>query len=463
MKTIDTSLNLKIKQNDARIKALINHNTSVYLSNYSNQQRKFTKIPKNSHHDNVRLTKKIRQKMLPKTMTTRDIGHLSTNPNTNSQSVSVTSLHKQNQNNYNRLSMTRNNTKIYKYLKCSPFNYRNSQLYNKVVSKTSKNNESFKKNHQKKNKVNLNEMIERFKIDQNKKKEKIEKLKKLKEEKELQKCSHKPTINKKTKNIMNRTKTDFFTRQSELVERKKKNEARLKEIIEQKEQDKIFNTSYIYQKKLKETSSKGGLSNSMISDLSSITRSRKEINDSVKRLIDWGEERKKRLSKKISDKNYSESVDHIPKIDKRSSSLANKKNSKQKYYVRLSKKDETIQEKNRLLAEILKPSFKPNLFLSKKYGKIAKGNISEDNINVSKFNSKEKNNNNLVLSEHSNSSRIPIGIKLKKNGKKNTTKISLIRENDEFDLENKIRSVVIKNLFKKSKKPKTGNSITSDV
>ena len=464
MKTIDTSLNLKIKENDDRIKALIKHNTTIYFSTNPHQQKKNPKISNNNFRNNsIHISNNHKQKILPKTMTTKDIGLLSTNPNTNSQSASMTSLYTHVTKNYNRSTITHKNDKIHKILNfpVRSYNYRNSKISNKIISKTSKNNENLKKKLQKKNKINLNEMIERFKLDQNKKHEKLEKLKQIKEEKENQKCSHKPKLNQKTKNIMSRTKTDFFARQSELEQRKKQNEIRLKEILHQKEQDKIFNSSYIYQKKLKESSSKGGLSNSMISDFSNITRSKKEIDDGINRLLVWGEQRKKRLSQKIEEKNTLESKDHVPIINKRSSSLAHKKNTEQKFYLRLSKEDETIKEKNRLLADILTPTFKPSLFLSKHYGKgvrekKAEADENEDTnniINISNSkNSKEK-------SQECNSSRIPVP---KKNGKNKFAKISQLKEIEENNLHNNIRNIVIKHLFKQSKIPKVRSSITLD-
>ena len=466
MKTIDNSLNLKIKENDARIKALINLNNSLYYSNNSNQQIKVSKISKYNHNDDILKTKNNKQTILPKTITTKDIGLLSTNPNTNSQSVSLTSLHTQIPISYNRSSITRNNTKKYKNLKYSPYNYKNSRIYKNLVSKTLHSNETLKKKLKKKNKINLNEMFERFKIDQNKKSEKLEKLKQIKEEKELKNYTHKPIINKRTQNIMSRTKTNFYKRQSELEQRKKKNEENLKQILLQEEQEKICNTSYMYQTKLKASSSKGGLSNSMISDFSSITKLKKDVSDGINRLLDWGEKKKEKLNQKISEKEYLESSGHIPTIDKRSLSLAVKKNSNQKFYLRLSKEDETIKEKNRLLAEVLKPSFKPNLNLSN-YGKGVREkndieNIDKNNNSIVDENNCEEKFNNLVLIKQCNSCRVSIGKVPKKNGQKFAT-ISQIKENEEVNLQNTIRNIVIKNLFKQSKMAKVGSSATLEA
>lgn len=449
MKTIDVSLDYKIKENDAKIQALIHLHTNPDQKKKNNF--KIRKIPKEMNN-HIHIEKNHKQKILPKTITTCDLGMLSTNPNTNSQSVSLTSLHTQ----IPRVStMVKMKPRIVnnKLIKNNNTNlrYRNSKIStksNKTLTAERKNLNTSQKN--KKNnlkKINLNEMFERFKIDENKKKEKIEKMKQEKEEKENKICSYRPTIDVKTKHIMNKNKTDFLTRQTMLEEKKKKNEEKLKESISQSEQEKILNTSYLYQKKIKDSISKASLNISMLSDISNLTRSKKEINDRINRLLEWNQQKKEKISRKLTEKQITESKDHIPSINKRSSSLASK-NTQLKVYERLSREDEVIKEKKRLLRDVLTPTFKPDLFLTKNYGKGVREKKEEkkdkdDELGL--YKTKTKYQLTSIKEININNNKKSYSKKDKK-----FKKITNIENKKDKEIRKKLRDIVIKNISRRN-------------
>jgi hypothetical protein len=210
-------------------------------------------------------------------------------------------------------------------------------------------------------------MLERFQEGQHKKQEKIEKLKKLRETKEREEYTYRPQLCKKTKLINKNIKDDFITRQNKFFDAKNKKEKKLKELLIKNERDEINKTNFILQKKLKENSSTGsGLNNSFLSEIS-CTKSMADIDNSISKLFEWENKRKEKIyKKKIEIKNDLDKNRHIPKINKRSKSLVfNEKNSKKEsIFERLYKDDGIVKEKKKILADLLKPSFTPNLNLT---------------------------------------------------------------------------------------------------
>ena len=215
--------------------------------------------------------------------------------------------------------------------------------------------------------ININHMLERFQENQHKKQEKLEKLKKLRETKEREEYTYRPKLCQKTKLILKNIKDDFITRQNNFFVAKNKKEKKLKEILLKNERDEINKTNFILQKKLKENSSTGsGLNNSFLSEIS-CTKSIADIDNSISKLFEWENKRKEKIyKKKIEIKRELDKNKHIPKINKRSKSLVfNEKNSKKEsIFERLYKDDGIVKEKKKILADLLKPSFTPNLNLT---------------------------------------------------------------------------------------------------
>lgn len=258
----------------------------------------------------------------------------------------------------------------------------------KIVSKDKKNNNSIKnkkndKNGNKsfnevnkieqpprlsmKNSMDLSYMLERFQDHQKKKVENLEKLKKKIEAKEKEEFTYQPHICQRTKNLTKELKDDFITRQKLYNDLKNNNTNKLKETLLKDEQEKINKNNYLLQKKFKENSSMAsGLNNSFMSEFS-CARSMAEIDSSISKLYEWENRRKAKLIKRQSEKNIEiESNKHIPQINKRSNSLAarNRNRKRKSVYERLSKEDDVVVEKKKILKELLTPTFKPNLNLT---------------------------------------------------------------------------------------------------
>lgn len=258
----------------------------------------------------------------------------------------------------------------------------------KIVSKDKKNNNSIKnkkndKNGNKsfnevnkieqpprlsmKNSMDLSYMLERFQDHQKKKVENLEKLKKKIEAKEKEEFTYQPHICQRTKNLTKELKDDFITRQKLFNDLKNNNTNKLKETLLKDEQEKINKNNYLLQKKFKENSSMAsGLNNSFMSEFS-CARSMAEIDSSISKLYEWESRRKAKLIKRQSEKNIEiESNKHIPQINKRSNSLAarNRNRKRKSVYERLSKEDDVVVEKKKILKELLTPTFKPSLNLT---------------------------------------------------------------------------------------------------
>ena len=216
--------------------------------------------------------------------------------------------------------------------------------------------------------VDLNKMFERFEENEKKKKEKIEKLKREKEEKELEQCFYKPLLNKKSLNMYKKIKDDFLTRQKNLNQKFKENKTK-------RDLSKKYDKRYLSNKKNKESLSivSDILNTSLKSELGSYEQKPVNVNDTINKLFEWDQRRKEKIEKKREEKECEEeySGDHIPTIDKRSSSLANRRKTKKEYndniFERLYKEDDILKEKRELMVQLTKPSFEPNLNLARKY------------------------------------------------------------------------------------------------
>ena len=233
--------------------------------------------------------------------------------------------------------------------------------------------------------VNLNQMFKRFEENQRRKTEKIARLKNEQEEKESLQCSHMPLLNQKTMNLNKQLKDDFLTRQRKHEAKVKEKGKKLKQKLEDIERNKINESNYLLQRRNKENSSYGsvGLNSSLNSEFSSMARSKKEIDDTINKFYEWDQRRKAKIEKRRKDLKFdNESLDHIPRIDKRSSSLASQKRSDtETIFERLYKEDDILREKRKLMEQLTTPSFKPNLYPNNKnnYDEIIEGKIDQNN------------------------------------------------------------------------------------
>ena len=272
----------------------------------------------------------------------------------------------------------------------------NNNFYN-TITDTSKFQPLFYHAISKKN-VNFNEMYDRFEENLRKNKEKIQRLKIKQEEKVLEQCSHQPIINKNDKNMGELIKDDFLTRQKKFNEMTKQKGEKLKQILLRNEQIKINKNNYLFLKRNKKnlrTGSVDNLNESNSNEIICVTRTKSQIDNRINKLYEWDQRRKKKIERKREEEKYKEEKnDHIPKIDKRSSSLANEKKNKNRenIFERLSKEDKIIKEKRKLIAQITSPTFKPNSNFTKNYK--FKNKYNNDIVEDKYFETNNNYNNN---------------------------------------------------------------------
>ena len=263
------------------------------------------------------------------------------------------------------------------------YNTNNGNYYN-CITDTSKFEPLIYSVNSKPN-VNFNQMFKRFEENQRKKNEKIERLKTEQKEKEILQCSHKPVLNQKTMSLNKQIKDDFLTRQKKHEEKVKEKGEKLKQKLLDSERNKINESNILLQKRNKENSSYGsvGLNSSLNSEFSNMARTKKEIDNTINKFYQWDQRRRAKIEKKREDLKFdNESLDHIPKIDKRSSSLASqKRGDTESIFERLYREDDILREKKKLMEQLTTPSFKPNLFSNKKnnYDEIIEGKLNQDN------------------------------------------------------------------------------------
>ncbi len=93
--------------------------------------------------------------------------------------------------------------------------------------------------------------------------------------------------------------------------------------------------------------------------------------NSINKLFEWDLKRKEKINQKRKKKiEKIKENKHIPKINKRSASMAELKKSKsnaRNIFDKLAKLDSVALEKKKILIELYTPSFKPNINNKKKY------------------------------------------------------------------------------------------------
>jgi len=92
------------------------------------------------------------------------------------------------------------------------------------------------------------------------------------------------------------------------------------------------------------------------------------VNKCIKNLYDWEDKRKLKLKEKKEEeaKTIEEKYDYVPKINEKSSMLAEKNQLKIKepnVFLRLSEHNEILKEKKKILIDMYTPSFKPQSYV----------------------------------------------------------------------------------------------------
>ena len=206
--------------------------------------------------------------------------------------------------------------------------------------------------------VNVNQMIERFQEDIKKRNKRMEQKREeiLNNEKKI--YTHKPKLNKKSKQIESGNKESFLERQKKFEEKAKQKEERFKADLQKKEEEKLNKNSYVYKKKKNKKDDE-----------------KTNIQTTIKGLYEWEKTRQKKLETKQKEKKKPDEQNTFrPKINKKSCSMAKSKNRDKDpdVFSRLAQEDKLLKEKKQVLINLYTPTFQPNILEKRK--KIQKRN-----------------------------------------------------------------------------------------
>jgi len=240
-------------------------------------------------------------------------------------------------------------------------NQKNNSISVELTSKTEKHST-------KRTKVNFSELYSRFEDDIKKRNENIEKKREELNNNNKTIYTHKPKLNINKKFFDEQNNEDFLERQRKYIEEKKQKEEKYREDLIKKEDEKIQKTNIIPK---------------------NINKNKKEIDKRINDFADWDKKRKKQIEqkKKENEEKLVNEFDYIPKINKRSESLAKKNKNRQKednVFNRLAKKDNVLKEKQEILIQLYTPTFKPNIVIKKRKKKTLVSNKEKEFDTISK-------------------------------------------------------------------------------
>ena len=240
-------------------------------------------------------------------------------------------------------------------------NQKNNSISVELTSKTEKHST-------KRTKVNFSELYSRFEDDIKKRNENIEKKREELNNNNKTIYTHKPKLNINKKFFDEQNSEDFLERQRKYIEEKKQNEEKYREDLIKKEDEKIQKTNIIPK---------------------NINKNKKEIDKRINDFADWDKKRKKEIEqkKKENEEKLVNEFDYMPKINKRSESLAKKNKNRQKednVFNRLAKKDNVLKEKQEILIQLYTPTFKPNIVIKKRKKKTLVSNKEKEFDTISK-------------------------------------------------------------------------------
>ena len=419
-KIITASLNKKIIENEKKMQSLVTIKKTKLKSNSLYQlsnTKKPMKKPKNKYHRKNQSQEEIRTinsnkpkqlKLQYSTIQYDDLGNDSNFfINKNERQLKSYSKIERCDKNFKNKNITNNNIK-------NDNSITNSKKVNKkelaiIVNRLYTNaNKRHKQNETEKNiysntidfsgnktqrlntkssKINFNELYSRFEDYIIRRKENIERKREELNNDNKIKYTYKPKLNINKKFFDEQNKDNFLERQKKYVEEKKIKEERYKEDLIRKEEEEINKTNILNKNN---------------------NRNRKDFDQVLNDLNVWDNNRKKKIEQKKQEKidKIKNEFDYIPKIDKRSESLAKKNKNRKKesdVFTRLAKEDKILKEKYKILVQLYTPTFKPNISNTKRMNKIFENNMGKEfDVISKKFKSDEFEDNSETYSDNEN-------------------------------------------------------------
>lgn len=363
---IEPSLQKKIKQNDIKIKLLLNkgllHNNNDSVessrddsSNKGNEKTN-SEIKIKEDKELLKNIKKIMKFKIEKEEKKCNTNYFRTKDK--NEKLEMKEKKKYNINNINNVI-----NRLYNN------DYKNKKIIKTEENKKEKNNKTFS---------NCKETIELFEKDIEKRNKNINNQKIEIEKKNKKKYTYIPNIGDKNKKYNNdKIKDNFYERQKIFMERKEQKKEELKEKIKKEEEKLQSAPSYKVKKDI-------------IEYLNNFDKWEKERIDKIEKM-------KKEREEKLENE-----FDYKPKIDENSLKIVEKNKLRKKEpntFLRLSQQDKILKEKKKILIDMYTPTFKPfcyepkNLNLKNIQKKI---NITEPEIekdeNIDEDSDEEKEN-----------------------------------------------------------------------
>ena len=324
---IEPSLQKKIKQNDIKIKLLLNkgllHNNNNDNEESSQDDSSNKGYGKTNSEIKIKEDKALLKniKKIMKFKVEKEEKKCNTNYfgiKNNNEKFEKKEKKKLNNNNINKaINRLYNN------------DYKNKKIIKREGNKKEKNNKTFS---------NYKETIERFEKDIEKRYQNLNKQKIEIEKKNKKKYTYIPNIGDKNKKYNDdKIKDNFFERQKIFMERKEQKKEQLKDKIKKEEEKLQSAPSYKVKKDI-------------IEYLNNFDKWEKERIDKIEKM-------KKEREEKLENE-----FDYKPKIDEKSVKIVEKNKLRKKQpntFLRLSQQDKILKEKKKILIDMYTPSFKP--------------------------------------------------------------------------------------------------------
>ena len=391
---IESSLNKKIKENEKKMQCLLSTKSNksrslYYMPNYTltSEKTKDKAHKKNKSQESIRATKSNKPKKLNL--------HYSTIQNESHNKYPInkieTKLRSYSKSADKKNKRIRKNDPDNMNIEMSNSKKVNKDELNEIVNRLYTNKNKKKKENENSNtidlsgktdsknsKVNFSEIYSRFKEDIKKRNENLEKKREEIKNNDKNIYTYKPklNINKKFFDSEN-SKNSFIERQQKFIEDRKQKGEKYKEDLIKKKQEEIDKSNILVKHHIK----------------------KKDINRGINDLTDWELNRRRKLEEKQKEKEskIKNEFKYRPKIDKNSIELAKNNKQRQKesnVFMRLAQDDKVLKEKKKILIQLYTPTFKPNIYKTKRKKLITNSSKEKEFDSVSKKFKSEVNMDN---------------------------------------------------------------------
>ena len=399
---IESSLNKKIKENEKKMQNLLSAKSNksrslYYIQNYTpaSVKTKNKKHIKNKSQEEIKLNSNKPKKLKMQFSTIQNEDH-------SDDSMNLVKKIEKRLKSYSKSANKRDRNKLICHKFANNINAENSNSkkvnkdeIDKIVNRLYTNEQKKKENEKiksinlsnkkekqdsKSSKVNFNEIYSRFQEDIKKRSENLEKKREEIQNNNKNIYTYKPKLNINKKFFDSENTNSFIERQRKFIEDKKQKEEKFKENLIKKKQEEIDKSNILVKHSF----------------------NKKDIIRGINDLTEWENNRKRKLEerqKQIEEEKINK-YKYRPKIDKNSILLASKNIQRQKesnVFMRLAQDDKVLKEKKKILIQLNTPSFRPELYKTKRKKFIMNSNKVKEFDTVSKRYKSEVNMDNSDL------------------------------------------------------------------